>query len=153
MEINRYWREKLKRVNPGLFVEWHSEFGRNQIKHKDDRTGLIRNVMFVQDLDGNPCEINDNMINYLITSVEWDRIAKYPNPDDMWKSIEEDLREKKRKKDLEKQGFLLDFNHQNRKEWKKAMEIEMKKKHIADYLKREYMNKWNNRKVQVGFGS
>ena len=147
MEISRYWRTKLTHVNPGLFVEWNAEFGRNQIKHKDDRTGLIRNVMFVQDLDGNPCEINDNMINYLITSVEWKRIDKYPDPNDLWASIERDIAKKKSKQELEKMGFLMDYNHEHRKEWKAILNQQLNDKNIANYLKREEAKKWVNRKI------
>ena len=147
MEVSRYWRDKLKHVNPGLFVEWHAEFGRNQIKHKDDRTGLIRNVMFIQTPEGDPCDMNDNLINYLITKVEWTRIEKYPDPNELWESIEKDMRTQKSKRELEKIGFLTDFNRDHRKEWKAIMAKEMRNKHIADYLKREAEKKWKNRRI------
>lgn len=147
MEVSSYWKNKLKEVDRGLYVEFNNEFGRLHIKHKDDRTGLIRDVMFVQDLDNKPCEINDNLINYLRKSIEWDRIAQYPNPDDLWKSIERDLELAKKKRYLERMGFIFDYNREHKREWREAMNREMSKKEIQQSLKKAEKQRWENRKI------
>ena len=147
ISIERRWIDALENVNKGLFVVYNEEFSRLQIKHKDDRTGLIRNVMFVQDLDGKPCSINDNLIVYLKRCVEWDRMGQYPEPEDIYKSIVKDMEEHKRKRDLERQGYYLDFNKAHRKEWKSAMNTAMQDKNLAAYLKKEAAKQWATRKI------
>ena len=147
ISVDARWIAELKKVDRGLYVGYSDEFSRMKIMHKDDRTGLERMVMYVQDPDGNPCDINDNLIQYLKKAVEWDRIGKYTEPDDIWKSIVKDMEQYKAKKDLERRGAIVDFNREHRKEWKVAMDKSMQDKGVADYLKREAAKNWAKRKI------
>lgn len=121
VEIEKRWQEEIQKIDRGLFIVWHEEFGMLQIKHKDDRTGLVRNVCFVKDKDGNPCNLDMSHIRYLRNSVEWERIGKDADPDKLYAGIVKDIKEAEMKRDLERRGYVLDFNKDHRQDWKRAM--------------------------------
>ena len=154
MHIDERWQEEIKKIDRGLFIDYHGEFGMLQVKHKDDRTGLIRTVCFVKDEDGNPCELNLSHIRYLKNSVEWDRVAEFPDPDKLYASIIKDIKEAETKRDLERRGFQLDFNREHKKEWKSAMESFQQSMPAWQYklmMKKAAMQKEQNKKISVGF--
>ena len=153
-QIDKRWQEELKNINRGLFVEWHEEFARLMIKHRDDRTGLVRNVCFVQDKDGNPCDINMNHILYLKRAVEWDRIGENPDPNKLYEQLVEDIKQAQRKRDLERQGFYLDYNKEHRQQWKKAMNqfLDSMSPWEAKMLKQHYKEqKEKTKTIRVGY--
>ncbi len=154
MQIEERWQEEIKKIDRGLFIDWHEEFKMLQIKHRDDRTGLVRNVCFVKDEGGNPCDLNMSHIRYLRNSVEWDRIAENPDPDKLYSSIIKDIKEAQTKRELERRGFIVDFNRDNRRQWRHAMDSFMESLppwQLKLMMKKAEAEKEKNKKLQFGY--
>ena len=154
MHIEERWQEEIQKIDRGLFIEFNGKYGKLEIKHKDDRTGLIRSVCLVQDEDRNPCDLNLSHIRYLKNSVEWDRIAEHPDPDKLYASIIKDIKEREMRQDLERRGYQLDFNKDHRKDWKKAMESAMASMpawQLKLMMKKAEMQKEKNKIISVGY--
>jgi hypothetical protein len=154
VEVDKRWQEEIKKIDRGLFIQWSDEFKRWQIFHKDDRTGLTRRVMYVQDKDGQPCDFDMSLMRYLRSSIDWDRVGANPDPDKLYAKLMEDMAYEKKKQRLEDDGYIFDFNREHKKEWKHAMNqfLQTMPKAQLDLMKARYEhNKELNRKIIINF--
>ena len=120
--IDERWQKRVKEIDRGLYIDTMSnEIGNfYQIMHKDDRTGLVRKVLTVMDKEGNPAPLDLQALNKLRHSVSWDMVMKYPDPEKMAEAFLKEYQHQKTKTELERKGWMLDFNRDHRKDWAQA---------------------------------
>ena len=103
--------DELKKIERGLFIEVASNsHGKYyKIRHKDDRTGLVRDIHSVLDDEGKPTSLSMGDIKQVLHGVDWDKMRKYQDPQKMADAIIKEFNYKKTKQNLERQGLLLDM--------------------------------------------
>lgn len=154
MQIAKRWQEECKKVDRGLYIDWSDEFKMFQVMHKDDRTGLTRRVMYVQDSTGKPCDLDMSLFRYIKANVDWERVGKNPDPDKLYQDLVNERELEKKKQELERKGYLFDYNREHRKEWKYAMNnfLQTMPKWQLDLMKKKYEHqKELNKKIIINY--
>jgi hypothetical protein len=110
-------KNELSAIDRGLFCEKISKIDGEwvQIKHKDDRTGLVRNVFKVR-------ELNHQTLNRLRFEVDWKAMLMNPDPENLERYYAKIDREEKAEKELKRRGFIMDWRSSNRKKHKRMFE-------------------------------
>lgn len=149
----KYWNKEIQKINRGLYLEPVNYDGVKFwcIKHKDDRTGLIRNVFTVMDRDGNPAELDMSVLRRLALEIDWEAVYKNPNPEKLADEWLKKYQEYKTKKNLEEKGFMLDFVNDN-KPLVRGLMKNFHKNFTPTQLKKmekEKLENWKNRKIKI----
>jgi hypothetical protein len=94
----------LTAIDKGLFAEpFHNQDGEwIKVKHKDDRTGLVRDVFKVRTLD-------HKTLNRIRYEVDWEAMIKHPDPEMLAKYYEKIEQQEKAAKELKRMGFVMNF--------------------------------------------
>ena len=154
-EPSKYWDKKLQEIHRGLYhVWWESEHGGCwAIRYKDERTGLDRLVMHVSGDKLEAVDLNDSILQGVRTTVDWSKVDQYPDPEEMFKAIRKEYDDFKRRERMREQGMIFDYNRENLKKWKKALEIARQDPRVAASIKKALKKQWDNRKINnVGRG-
>ena len=116
--------EELKKINRGLYIEpRESEIGQYYaIMHKDDRTGLVRNVFEVLTDDGKPKAIEMSELRRVARGIDWEAVAKHKEPEAIYNAWLKEYNYRKAKNKLESRGIVTDIINDRRKYWKEAFE-------------------------------
>lgn len=122
MRVPKHIEAEVKRINRGLSIEFDNRIGRWRVKHKDDRTGLTRDVMIVESKNGEYEDLNMGHVRWLKEGILWDLVHKYPNPKDLYQHIVDEHEREKKAAYVRHRGYVLDFNREHRKEWRQAIE-------------------------------
>ena len=122
MKIDKYWQGKVKDINNGLYIVYNEKLSLLEVRHKDERSGMDRSVLYVQDEEGKPTELNLGVLRHLKYAVDWDLVGEFPDPEKMYQELMRQHNLAKSKKELERRGFVLDFNREHSKEWKGILE-------------------------------
>jgi len=115
--------EELKKIDRGLFIEPRAgSIGQYYaIRHKDDRTGLVRDVFEVLSDEGKPKPLEMSEIRRVARGIDWEQVRKYKEPEAAFKAWKKELEIRKAKAALEKRGVTLDIIKDRRKYWRQAM--------------------------------
>lgn len=122
MEVEKRWQDEVKNINRGLYIKWNNQAHRWEVRHKDDRTGMDRNVLLVETDKGEYEDLNMGIIRHLKFGVQWDLVEQFKDPKEMYLEIKRRHEEFKTKQRLERMGFVMDFNREYKREWKAALE-------------------------------
>lgn len=122
MRVPEHIRKEVERINRGLSIEFDNRIHRWRVKHKDDRTGLVRDVMIVESKDGEYEDLNMGHVRWLREGILWDLISRYPNPKDLYQHIVAEHEKEKNAAYVRHRGYVMDFNRSHRREWKAALE-------------------------------
>jgi hypothetical protein len=109
--IDERWQERIKQINSGLYIEVKTNeegYPYYMIMHKDDRTGLVRQVFAILDENGNPCELDFGTLERLQLGIDWEGLGKFREPKDLSAHYIREIKKEKAKKELEQRGFILD---------------------------------------------
>lgn len=136
--IDERWQERIKQINPGLYLEAkQNEHGAYyMIMHKDDRTGLVRNVFAVTDELGRPTDLDFATLERLQLGIDWENLGKFKEPEELSKFYIQEQRKDKAKKELERRGFIID--RAKELDWSKIKE---------QYLKSITKEEWKQHKI------
>ena len=121
VEAEKYWVEKVKDINSGLYIKYDDHQSKWVVRHKDDRTGLDRMVLYVQDEEGKPIDLNMGVLRHLKNAVDWKLLGEFPDPEKMYAELIRQHNAAKAKKELERRGFIMADNREHKKEWKIAL--------------------------------
>ena len=122
MEVEKRWQDEVKNINRGLYIRWNKPLERWEIRHKDDRTGLDRGVILVEDEKGNYEDLNMGIVRHLKFGVQWDLVEQFKDPKATYLEMKRRHEEFKTQQRLERMGFVFDFNKEHKREWKAAIE-------------------------------
>lgn len=79
-EVPTYFVNKLKDINSGLYCIWNAYFYKWQILHKNDRTGAVKRVRYLQTPNGEGLEFGDRRVDKILHEIKmgvpWDLLNK-----------------------------------------------------------------------------
>lgn len=120
MDVPKKFQDEAKKVDRGLFILWDNQIERWRVKHKDDRTGLVRDVFLVENEDGTYRDLDMSVVRMLKDCVMWDLVKQFPDPKDIYLKVIAEWQRRKRADEVRHRGYVLDWNKEHRKEWAEA---------------------------------
>ena len=126
MKVPEKYQKEVKKINRGLYIVWDDKagwvepYGRWVIRFKDDRTGLDRKAVVVQDKDGKRSELNLGVLRMIKGSVRWDLVEKFPDPEKIYEELMYEHKLADFNIEMDRKAALMDFVNDNKSMYRDA---------------------------------
>ena len=121
--VPKRYKEEVKAINRGIYIVWDKKINRWRVKHEDDRTGLVRDILIAE--NPNTQEYQDldmSVIRMLKDQVMWNLVEKFKDPKDIYAEIVKERNYRKWKAEMDHRDYRMQWNKDHKTEWKAAVE-------------------------------
>lgn len=128
MQVPKKYQDEVAKLRRGLYIVWDDKAGWNEpygrwvVRFKDDRNGLDRKAVVVQDDEGNYKDLNMGVLRMLKGSIRWDLVEKFPDPEKLYHELEREHKAAKAAVTLERHAALKAFNKDNKRMIREVMQ-------------------------------